>query len=365
MTTSDKQRLSTHVELAPGYRISRIIKGGWQLAGGHGTVDRANAIDDMIAFAQAGVTTFDCADIYTGVEALIGDFRRTYRERYGASAAEQVRVHTKFVPDLALLASLTPDDVAHAIDRSRERLGVDSVDLVQFHWWDYGTPGYLNAALVLRELKRMGKIRQVGATNFDTPHLREMLDVGVPIVSHQVQYSLLDRRAGGAMASLCAERGVGLLAFGALAGGFISERWLGVPEPAEPLENRSLVKYKLIIDEFGGWTIFQELLKALSLIAARHGVGIGSVAIRWTLDQPAVAAAIVGARHVGHLADTVAVNTLQLTERDATELGAVLALARGPGGEVYDLERDREGAHGRIMRYNLRQVGTHVPAEGF
>ena len=272
MTTSDTQRLSTHVELAPGYRISRIIKGGWQLAGGHGTVDRASAIDDMIAFAQAGVTTFDCADIYAGVEALIGDFRRTYRERYGAPAAEKVRVHTKFVPDLGLLASLTPDDVAHAIDRSRMRLGVDSVDLVQFHWWDYGTPGYLSAALVLRELKCMGKIRQVGATNFDTPHLREMLDVGVPIVSHQVQYSLLDRRAGGAMASLCAERGVGMLAFGALAGGFISERWLGVPEPAEPLENRSLVKYKLIIDEFGGWTIFQELLQALSLVAARHGV---------------------------------------------------------------------------------------------
>ena len=364
MTTSDTPRLATHVEIAPGFRISRIIKGGWQLAGGHGAVDRALAIDDMIAFAEAGVTTFDCADIYTGVEALIGEFRRTYRGRYGASAAEQVRVHTKFVPDLGMLASLTPDDIAQAIDRSRERLGVDAIDLVQFHWWDYGTPGYLNAALVLRELQRMGKVRRVGATNFDTSHLRELLDTGVPIVSHQVQYSLLDRRASGAMASLCAERGVGMLAFGALAGGFISERWLGVPEPAERLENRSLVKYKLIIDEFGGWTLFQELLRTLSSIAARHGVGIGSVAIRWTLDQPAVAATIVGSRHAAHLADTIAAYTLQLTARDGNELSAVLARARGPGGDVYDLERDRDGAHGRIMRYNLSQVGTHGPAEG-
>ncbi|MEO6443986.1 MAG: aldo/keto reductase [Gemmatimonadaceae bacterium] len=344
---------ATHVELAPHYRISRIIKGGWQLAGGHGTVDRAAAIEDMIAFAQAGISTFDCADIYTGVETLIGDFRRTYRERHGPSAAEPVRVHTKFVPDLGTLANLTPDDVARIIDRSRERLGVDAVDLVQFHWWDYGIPGYLNAALVLREMKRTGRIRQVGATNFDTPHLREMLDAGVPIVSHQVQYSLLDRRAAGPMAALCAEREVGLLAFGSVAGGFLSERWLGVPEPTEPLENRSLVKYKLIIDGFGGWALFQRLLQALAAIAARHGVKIGSVAIRWTLDQPTVAAAIVGARHARHLDDTLAVFSLRLTEHDRAELDEVLADAQGPAGDVYDLERDRTGPHGSIMKYDL------------
>src|SRR5690606_30233694 len=61
-------------ELAPGYTISRLIKGGWHLAGGHGRVDRDQAIADMARFVEAGVTTFDCADHYTGVEALIGDF---------------------------------------------------------------------------------------------------------------------------------------------------------------------------------------------------------------------------------------------------------------------------------------------------
>ena len=60
------------VELAPGYTISRLIKGGWQLAGGHGPVDPAAALADMDRFVDAGITTFDCADIYTGVEALIG-----------------------------------------------------------------------------------------------------------------------------------------------------------------------------------------------------------------------------------------------------------------------------------------------------
>ena len=88
-------------------------------------------------------------------------------------------------------------------------------------------------------LKRIGKIRQLGVTNFDTPRLRALLDAGIPVVSHQVQCSLLDRRALGDMATLCAERGVGLLTYGALAGGFFHERWLGVRRANSPRPTRS------------------------------------------------------------------------------------------------------------------------------
>ncbi len=94
------------IELAPGYTISRLLKGGWQLAGGHGDVDRAKAIADMAAYYDAGITTFDCADIYTGVEELIGDFRADYAERHGSDRLSRLRVHTKFVPDLASLPSI-------------------------------------------------------------------------------------------------------------------------------------------------------------------------------------------------------------------------------------------------------------------
>ncbi len=370
---------ATHVELAPGYRISRLIKGGWQLAGGHGPVAHAQAMADMAAFVEAGISTFDCADIYTGVEALIGDFLREHRARQrqeaeahprradtsaegttGSSHAtsarpshEPVHVHTKFVPDLDALAGLTAHDIRGIIDRSRERLGVRALDLVQFHWWDFSVPGCLDAVHYLDAVRREGRIRHLGVTNFDSAHLAELLDAGLPIVSHQLQYSLLDRRPAGTMAALCQSRGVGLLAYGALAGGFLSERWLGADEPAEPLENRSLTKYKLIIDEFGGWRLFQELLRACDAVAQRHGVRIGTVAIRWVLDQPGVAAVIVGARHARHLAHTRAALALQLTDDDRAALGAVLDRASGPGGDVYHLERDRSGPHGRIMRYNL------------
>ena len=88
-------------DLRPGHRISRVIKGGWQLAGDHGEVRPAQAIADMEAFLDAGITTFDCADIYKGVEDMIGAFIADVRHRRGAEVAGRVVVHTKLVPDLA------------------------------------------------------------------------------------------------------------------------------------------------------------------------------------------------------------------------------------------------------------------------
>ena len=342
--------------LADGTLVPRLIKGGWQLAGGHGAVDEAGAIADMHAFAEAGITAFDCADIYTGVEALIGRFLREWRARHGAGAA--VRVHTKCVPDLDLLPRLTRADLERTIDRSLRRLGVERLDLVQFHWWDYALGDMAQAALHLDAMRREGKIAQLGVTNCDVAHLTAILDAGVPVVVHQVQCSLLDRRALGAMRALCEARGVRLLAYGALAGGFLHERWLGRPAPAEPLENRSLVKYRLIIEEWGGWEPLQALLRALHGVAARHQTTIGAVAVRWVLEQPHVASAIVGARHAGHLPATLAALDVWLDEADRSAIEGALPAGGGPVGDVYALERERGGRHAVIMRYGLNAAAT-------
>ncbi len=352
--------LVPRVTLAPGYTIPRLVKGGWQLAGGHGPVDRAAALDDMRAFVAAGMTSFDCADIYTGVEALIGEF---VRARGGAS---DLQIHTKYVPDLASLGSLTVADVEAAITRSRTRLGVDVLDLVQFHWWDYDRPGMIDAARALHTLERAGAIRHLGLTNCNTAAVTSILDAGVPLVAHQVQYSLLDQRPAGAMARLCQAHGIGLLCYGALAGGFFSARWLGVPAPAT-LANRSLVKYRLIIDEFGGWDRFQRLLAAVAGIAAKHDVGIGTVAVAWVLAQPQVAAVIVGARSAAHLDDTTRAATLVLDGEDEAAIAAVLAERPPLAGDVYDLEREKGGRHAAIMRYDLNTqagTGTRDPGPG-
>jgi aryl-alcohol dehydrogenase-like predicted oxidoreductase len=343
------------VELAPGYRVSRLLKGGWQLSEGHSRIagDADQAIADMTAFADAGITGFDCADIYTGVEALIGRFRARYRRERGREALDRIKIHTKFVPDWSALARVDRASVEATIDRSRERLGQERLDLVQFHWWNYAEPRLVETAQHLVELQRAGKIDQLGGTNFDTPHTATLVGAGMKLASMQVQYSLLDARPENGLVALAARHRIGLLCYGALAGGFIGERWLGALEPAGPLENRSLTKYKLIIDEFGGWDLFQVLLSALKRIAEKHQTGIGAVAVRHMLDRPQVAGVIVGARSARHLSHMLAADRLRLDAADQAAISAVLRERKGPAGDTFELERDRGGRHGRIMKYEL------------
>jgi aryl-alcohol dehydrogenase-like predicted oxidoreductase len=335
--------------LSDGYSFSRIIKGGWHLAGDHGSVDRAQAISDMVKFVEAGITAFDCADIYTGVEQLIGDFRRAHPQ-----LATQVQIHTKFVPDLSNLESVDRQYVETIIHRSLQRLGVERLDLVQFHWWDLNVPRYVEAALELDRLRRAGKIAHLAVTNFDTPHLDEIVSAGVPIVAHQLQYSLVDDRPNIRMVEFCRAHDIALLCYGTVCGGFLSERWLGKPPPrTETLQNRSLVKYKLIIDDFGGWDLFQQLLEVLAASAVRHGTDIATVASRAILDRPQVAAVIVGATNTAHLSAHARLGDLRLDEEDQASISAVTDYRRGPREDVYILERDRTGRHGQIMKYEL------------
>lgn len=341
------------VELRPGYAISRVIRGGWQLAGGHGAIDRERAVEDFVSAFDAGLTTFDCADIYAGVEEIYGEVRGRLARAGGAETAARLHVHTKLVPDLAILPRIRRTDVEAIVDTSLRRLRMERLDLVQFHWWDYAHPGWMDVFGWLADLRQAGKIRHVGGTNFDVPRVEAALDAGIPLVSLQVQYSALDRRPEHGLAALCRAHGVHLMCYGSVAGGFLGDRWLGVPEPTGALENRSLVKYKLIIDDFGGWELFQELLRALRRVADRHGTDIATVASRLVLQRPGVAAVIVGARNRTHVRANAAIGALRLTPEDIGEIEAAAARATGPRGDVYTLERDRTGRHGSIMNYNL------------
>ncbi|WP_453960690.1 aldo/keto reductase [Amorphus suaedae] len=344
------------IALAPGYEISPVIRGGWQLAGGHGPIERDRAIADLVECADSGITTFDCADIYTGVEEILGAFRMRYRDLRGDEALSRIRVHTKFVPDLSVLSTISKADVTRGIDTSLRRLKTERLDLVQFHWWDYSVPRWAETAGWLAEQQQAGKIALLGGTNFDTDHVAALIDGGYPLATMQLQYSLLDARPARRMTAVARDHGVRFLCYGTVAGGFLSDRWLGAPEPGEPLENRSLTKYKLIIDDFGGWDRFQELLAALRRIADGHGTDIATIASRAILDRPQVAGLIVGARNRSHIAANLAIGAIDLTEADRAALAAVVPEDCGPEGDVYEVERDRHGRHGAIMKYNLNEA---------
>jgi aryl-alcohol dehydrogenase-like predicted oxidoreductase len=343
-------------DLAPGYRVSRITKGNWQLAARHGEpVATDQAIDDMRSFVEAGFTNFDCADHYVGVEELIGAFRKRHPD-----LARSLKVQTKAVPDRDLLPSLAFSDIAFLVDRALARLGVERLDLVQFHWWDYDVPGYVEAMGWLKDLQAQGKIDLIGTTNFDCPRLEQIIASGVPVASNQLQYSVLDRRPEHGMVALAEKHGMALQCYGAIAGGFLSERWLGAADPEPPFANRSLVKYRLIIDEFGSWELFQEMLRVLKAIGDRHGASLSAVATRYILDRPGVSTVIVGARTAAHLADLLKVGTISLGAEDHRAIAAVIAQASGPGGDCYSLEREPGGRHATIMwtNQNTRGVGA-------
>jgi aryl-alcohol dehydrogenase-like predicted oxidoreductase len=347
---------SSKCELAPDYSISRVILGLWQLSGGHGLVDETEVHDSLRKMVAAGLTTIDCADIYTGVEELIGRFRARFRSQFQSGDLAEIQVHTKYVPDLEILPRLSRRHTEAVIDRSLLRLGVDCLDLVQFHWWDFDIPGHVEAATHLVEARDTGKIRHLGVTNYDAAHLEELLEAGIPIVSNQVQYSVLDSRPETAMRELAQKWGFKLLCYGTLAGGFVSDRYLDKRQPLEPLENRSLTKYSLIIEEFGGWEVFQELLRTLKSVAIRHSVGIAEVASRHILQKPEVAGVIVGARSDAYLDRMKSLDQFDLERADLERIESVLAKAQGPAGPIFGLERDRSGPHGRIMRYDLNRV---------
>jgi aryl-alcohol dehydrogenase-like predicted oxidoreductase len=331
--------------------VDRVILGCWQLARGHGR-DVEDAMDVLEAHYAAGFRVFDCADIYTGVEASIGAFARAH-----ALGPDDLRVHTKYVPDLADLATLRPSDVERAVDRSRERLGRETLDLVQLHWWDDAVPGQLEVLATLRSLQERGALRAIGLTNVDGRRLHDVTVAGISIASVQTQYSLLDRRPADDLAPAAATEGIDLLCYGSVAGGLLSDRYLGRSDVGDDHENRSLTKYRLIVEEAGGWNALQELLAALREVADEVGADVAQVASAWCLGQRGVRACIVGirsTRHVGALTalrDGVALNDDQMARLEAVR-------SRFPEvpGAVYALERDRDGRHGRIMKYGLNEA---------
>lgn len=317
-----------YLPFTPDLRMCRILNGMWQVSGAHGRIDPEVAVAEMLNYHANGFTTWDLADHYGPAEDLIGAFRQRLAQQQGPDALEHVQAFTKWVPRPTRITRQMVEDAVHI---SLRRMQVEQLDLLQFHWWDYANPAYLDALKYLAELREMGKIRHLALTNFDTEHLRIITDLGIRIVSNQVQYSLVDTRPMNYMAGYCAEHSIHLLTYGTLCGGLLSAAWLGTPEPTQSqLGTASLRKYKQMIDLWGGWSLFQQLLNALHGIATRHEVSIANVAVAAILERPAVAGVIVGARLSirEHRHETARVFQLELTDADRHALAEVHAQGR-------------------------------------
>jgi aryl-alcohol dehydrogenase-like predicted oxidoreductase len=319
---------SSHFQFTSDLRICRILNGMWQVSGAHGRIDPARAIPEMFAYHEAGFTTWDLADHYGPAEDFIGEFRREFARRHGEERLSEIQAFTKWVPRPGRITRRMVDD---AIGVSLSRMGVECLDLLQFHWWDYDDRSYLDALKHLADLQREGKIRHLALTNFDTERLRIITDAGIRIVSNQVQYSLVDRRPEALMAAFCREHDITLLTYGTVLGGLLSEKFLGREQPHRgELNTASLQKYSQMIDAWGGWELFQQLLGALKTVAEKNQASIADAGIRYILDRPAVAGVIVGTRLgvAQHIEDNARVFGCTLDANDLASIEAVLAKSR-------------------------------------
>ena len=351
------------IDLAPGLDISRIVMGLWQVADMERDgrrVDREKVAAALGAYADAGFDTFDMADHYSSAEDIAG---LLLKQRPGGGQA-----FTKWCP---APGPMTREIVRAGVQRSLDRLGVPRIDLLQLHWWTYEHPAYLDAMRELVSMRIDGLIRELGVTNFNTDHLRLLIKHGFPVRTNQVSFSVLDRRAAGDMSAFCQTHGVRLLAYGTLAGGLLSERWLGAPEPAAgAIADWSKMKYRRFVAAIGGWGVLQAILAALDAIAKRHQVSIANVATRWVLEQPAVAAVIVGCRpgERDHSADNLRAFSFALDAADHARLNAAFANSNPPPGDCGDEYRRPPflTATGDLSHHlaDVAKVYTAVPVPG-
>jgi aryl-alcohol dehydrogenase-like predicted oxidoreductase len=328
-------------QLTPDLQICRILNGMWQVAGGHDDIHPEPAISEMLSYYDSGLTTWDMADIYGPAEQYFGEFRKRLEKQRGNDAVEKIQALTKFVPNPG---PMTSSIVKHHIEKSMSKMNVKSIDVLQFHWWDYSDTRYIDALCHISKLCDEGKIGQIGLTNFDTDTMSLILKQGFKFVSNQVQYSIIDQRPQIKMTPFCQKNKIHLLTYGTLCGGFLSKKYLGKSEPERSdLNTYSLQKYKNMIDQWGGWNLFQELLYMLNEIAIKHNSSIANVATKYVLDKPAVAGVIIGAR-LGisdNRSDNLKVFSLHLDKDDDEKIKSVtsrskdLFVAIGDCGDEY------------------------------
>ena len=321
------------IELAPDLTIARVLNGLWQIADMERDgqkLDLDETARAMVPYVEAGFTTFDMADHYGSAEIISGKFKKKYGLHY------PVQLFTKWVPTPGVVSK---EDVRKAVSLSLERLQSQRIDLMQFHAWNYADPRWLDCLYWLEELKEEGLIHHLGLTNFDTAHLRIVCSSGIKVVSNQVCFSLLDQRAAKEMTALCIQSNVKLLAFGTMAGGFLTEKWLNQSEPgADKIATWSQMKYKRFIDAAGGWKIFQQFLQVIDSIAKQNHVPISNIVSRYMLEQPAVGGIIIGTRlgKSQHIDESLQLFGLPLSSESKVKIQSALSLLELIPGDCGD-----------------------------
>ncbi|MCC4247597.1 MULTISPECIES: aldo/keto reductase family protein [Microbacterium] len=302
-----------------GFKISEITLGNWVTHGSQ--VGDDAAIKTVHAALDAGITTFDTADTYanTAAEVVLGKALEGQRR-------ESLEIFTKVYfptgPQGPNDTGLSRKHIMESINGSLKRLGTDYVDLYQAHRFDYETP-IEETFQAFADIVRQGKALYIGVSEWTAEQLREghalAKQLGIQLISNQPQYSMLWRVIEGKVVPTSEELGISQIVWSPMAQGVLSGKYL----PGQPVPDGSRAT-----DEKSGATFIKRFLRddvleavqRLKPIADEAGLSMPQMAIAWVLQNPNIAAALVGASRPEQLADTVKASGVTL---DADTLAAI------------------------------------------
>ena len=301
-----------------GLEITRVGFGAWALGGGGwefgwGPQDDSESITAIERALELGVNWIDTAAAYGfgRSEQIVGSALQ------GVSDRPYVFTKCSLLegPGRTVVHDLTRDSILREATNSLERLGIDAIDLYQIHWPNPAVDieqGW--AALV--ELKAQGLVRHIGVSNFDVEQLRAIQQIA-PVETLQPQFSLIERDVEAEILPFAEREGIGVIVYspmgsGMLTGAMTRERIAALPDDDWRKQGARFTEPQLSAN--------LDLVDRLNTVAARHQTNAGSVAVAWTLGNPAVDGAIVGFRRPHQVDAIVAAANLELTERDLAEI---------------------------------------------
>jgi aryl-alcohol dehydrogenase-like predicted oxidoreductase len=304
-----------------GYGAWAIGGSGWQF--GWGSQNDGDSIAAIHKALELGVNWIDTAAVY-GLGHSEEVVARALKSWSGARPYVFTKCALRWDSQGNVQKVLKADSIRREVEDSLRRLSVDVIDLYQIHWPpDPDSPDLEEGWSTMAELKREGKVRWIGVSNFNVQQLKRAQAIA-PVTSLQPPYSLIHREIEEQILPYCLRQDIGAIVYSPMASGLLTgamtrERAAGLPKDdwrkehpdfSEPNLSRNLA-----------------LVETLREIAKRHNRSIGEVAIAWTLHHPAVTGAIVGARNAKQAEGVMRAGELRLDKEEVNKIEEFFAQA--------------------------------------
>ncbi len=310
--------------------ISPVTFGAWAVGGWMwGGADEAESIAAIRAGVDHGATTIDTAAVYgQGYgEEVVGKAIAGIRDRVQVATKGGMRwdiedgsepwaTKDRSGRDVVIRKNSRPESLIWECEQSLRRLGVDVIDLYQVHWPDPSTPVEETMAALLK-LKEQGKIRAIGVSNYDVPWMERALKIG-PIDSLQPPFSLIQRKIEPAILPFCRDRGIGVIVYSPLERGLLAGT-VGPDRQFPPGDHRATHRFFTVENR----KRVLAALEAIRPIAETHRASLAQLVIAWTIAEPGITAALVGARNPDQAIHNAEAMTISLSEQERATIRGV------------------------------------------